>query len=156
MRNTGAFFAALTIITFFISLIQIKHSFHHLPFLVRGRARLAVLEHGDIVFPLHLTRQGSETGHRTLPLKVHRCLNNHKETITQDVYLHFEDADRADALANLWPGVVAVMCLHILCNELRIILQLQCLAVPLHRYAIFLLPVARQTIAFLICHIEFI
>ena len=75
----------------------------NLPFLVGCAAGLAVLEHGDIVFPFCLSRQGGKFRHGTVPVEVKGRFHDHKEPVAEDVYFHFQDAHGTDALTDFRP-----------------------------------------------------
>ena len=100
-----------------------EHSLHHLPFLVGGGIGVTTLELGDVCLPLCLSGQGGKACHSLIPVEVVGSLDNHKQAVAEDVYLHLLDAHTADALTNLAPMVLTVVSLHILLNEFGVILQ---------------------------------
>ena len=100
-----------------------EHPLHHLPFLVGGGIGVATLELGNVCLPLCLSGQSGETCHSLVPVEVVGSIYNHKQAVSEDVYLHLLDAHTSDALANLAPVVLTVVSLHILLNEFGVILQ---------------------------------
>ena len=82
--------------------IQIKHPFHHFPFLIGSFALLALLENGYIIFPFLLSWQCSEFSHGFIPIEIQRCLYDHEHTVTDDIYFHFQDAHGTDTFSYLF------------------------------------------------------
>ena len=77
-------------------IIKIKHAVHHAPLLVGSTAWLAGLEHGYVIFPFGLARQGGQSGHGAVPIKIQWGFYNHEQTVIQDLELHLEDAHLTD------------------------------------------------------------
>ena len=123
-----------------------EHTVHHLPLLIAGLSGLAALQHSHEIFPFLLARQGGQFGHGLVPIEIDGRLNDHEQSVAQDVNLHLEDAARTDTLAYDGPKLLLAMSLAIALNQLGVIFQIHGLAITLHRTMILLLLVS-------FCHI---
>ena len=109
---------------------------HHLP-LVGGLVTLAaLLEDGHEVLPLLLARERGEALHGTVPLEVQGGLDDHEETVTEEVDLHLEDADTADTLKDLCPHLTLGMAVDVLADERVVGLEVHGAAIALHGHLI--------------------
>ena len=118
-------------------LIQVEHSFHHLPFLIACGIGTAALELADEGFPFSLSGQSGEPGHRFVPIEVCGSVNNHHKKISEDVYFHLEDANFPDAIANLLPIVFRRVPFDVLASGLFVGAKRKCLYKAL-RWALIL------------------
>ena len=100
-----------------------EHPLHHLPFLIACGIGVAALKLGDVSLQLRLSGQSGKARHGLIPIEVVGCLDDHKQSVAEDLYLHFVDTNTTDALSNLAPVVLTVVSLHILLNEFGVILQ---------------------------------
>ena len=100
-----------------------EHPLHHLPFLIACGIGVAALKLSHVCLPLCLAGQSGKACHGLVPIEIVGSLNNHKQSVAKDVYLHFLDTHTTDALAYLAPVVLTVVSLHLLLDEFRVILQ---------------------------------
>ena len=100
------------------------------------------MEHGYIVFPFGLSRQGGQAGHSRVPVEVEGSLHYHKKAIAKQVYLHLEYTYLAYAFPYLWPRLVAAVGLYVSGYQLRVVLQVERLTVTLYTLSEVLLDVA--------------
>ena len=123
---------------FFLLFIQVEHPVHKLPFLSRRRICICLLEDCHIGLPFFLSRQGSHTRHGCIPIEIERGFNNHKQTSTQNINLHFQNAYFADCSQCLRPYFTLRMSSAVLCHKFCVILQTECLTISLHRTMVLL------------------
>ena len=101
-----------------------EHALHELPLLIGSATRSTILKHGHISLPFFLTGQRGQSGHGRVPVEIEWRLYDHKQAIAENVYLHLEDAYRADTLHNLRPNLQAAKGLLVFGNQLGVIFQI--------------------------------
>lgn len=135
MHRTGDMYqhaASHVIETGFLSGSELEHLLHQLPLLVRRGVRIrSVLELGHILLPLFLTGKGRKPRVILLPVKVVHRIHYHEQPVTLQIDLHVQNPDLADTGLDFRPH--PGMYLPVLPDQLRIVLQCQCLAISLHK-----------------------
>ena len=82
-----------------------EHSFHRFPFLCGTHSGCGLLEDSHIFFPLLLAGKGVQAFHCRVPVKIKGSFDDHKQSGSQDINFHFQDATNGGS-----GGIL--LCLH--------------------------------------------
>ena len=80
-----------------------EHSFHRFPFLGGTHSGCGLLEDSHIFFPLLLAGKGVRAFHCRVPVKIKGSFDDHKQSGSQDINFHFQDANFPDTGKNFLP-----------------------------------------------------
>ena len=80
-----------------------EHSFHRFPFLCGTHSGCGLLEDSHIFFPLLLAGKGVQAFHCRVPVKIKGSFDDLKQSGSQDINFHFQDANFPDTGKNFRP-----------------------------------------------------
>ena len=97
-----------------------EHAVHHLPFFIGGSLGRTVLKTRHECLPFLLTRKRGEPVHSLVPIEIERSLDNHKQAVVKNVYLHFENTNLPYAVDNFLPNHPFGMSMTVIVDKLTV------------------------------------
>ena len=111
---------------FFLSFVQVKHPVHQLPLFCRRSTFFRFLEDSHIGLPFFLARQSSHLSHCRIPFKIQWSLNNHEQSASQNINLHFQNTYRPYCFQSFSPDFSLRVSFLIFSNQLWVFLLYPC------------------------------